>query len=562
MFVFYINVNNLSMITPLIFISGIVVALYILAINKLMLNSLIKKRKFLNKNYGQKLFGGLFVLQNSEFTLSFLKNFYLMVLSKNFKFKIKLNIGSEFVRYYISKDYLRLYYVNFNITFYKNKFVFESADTVFINFIIEKPNCQFFINTKTNSFSLKEKSTLKFNATGFKDFNIVDKGNYLNIETQFNKSGRVTINQDFRILDKQQLVDFKKDNFGYYDTAKWEFMPVFKNNDFNLLQEKYQINLLNKSNKTITLLGFDYNESILDSLEFKIKDYKLFSLDKLGFSKLVLLRRAKNKLYVKDVLVNFEYVLLADKNVKAQILNLWGENYILLQSNNCNVKLSVFNKFVNNNFLFKPLTIGNNLPKINNFLSISNIFDNINRLLLHGVEIDIFKICANLNLKYLPEYVQFKVCNCFLTYINTFSKQYKINQYKLKKFFLKSLIYAIKNLNSNTFCFLKKILPYITEQKLSNKILDLILECRSKFKTGDYEYYVSEILGIRLEKNKLYMTPSKKYSTNATLWLKGKLLTLKINKDWQILKVDGLTLSGIDYFDLKNFDARIDLEYI
>ena len=162
----------------------------------------------------------------------------------------------------------------------------------------------------------------------------------------------------------------------------------------------------------------------------------------------------------------------------------------------------------------------------------------------------------------MPEYVQFKVCNCFLTYINTFSKQYKINQYKLKKFFLKNLIYAIKNLNSNTFCFLKKILPYITEQKLSNKILDLILEYRSKFKTGDYEYYLSEILGIRLEKNKLYMTPSKKYSTNATLWLKGKLLTLKINKDWQILKVDGLTLSGIDYFDLKNFDARIDLEYI
>ena len=300
----------------------------------------------------------------------------------------------------------------------------------------------------------------------------------------------------------------------------------------------------------------------MDSLEFKIKDYKLFSLDKLGFSKLVLLRRAKNKLYVKDVLVNFEYVLLADKNVKAQILNLWGENYILLQSNNCNVKVSIFYKFVKNKFLFKPLTIGNNSPKINNFLSISNVFDNINRLLLHGVEIDIFKICANLNLKYLPEYVQFKVCNCFLTYINTFSKQYKINQYKLKKFFLKSLIYAIKNLNSNTFCFLKKILPYITEQKLSNKILDLILECRSKFNRGDYEYYLSEILGIRLEKNKLYMTPSKKYSANVTLWLKGKLLTLKINKDWQILKVDGLTLSGIDYFDLKNFDARIDLEYI
>ena len=550
------------MITPLIFISGIVVALYILAINKLMLNPLIKKRKFLNKNYGQKLFGGLFVLQNSEFTLSILKNFYLMVIAKEFKFKIKLNIGSEFIRYYISKDYLRLYYVNLNITFYKNKFVFESADTVFINFIIEKPNCQFFINTKTNSFSIKEKSTLKFNTTGFKDFNIVDKGNYLNIETQFNKSGRVTINQDFRILDKQQLVDFKKDNFGYYDTAKWEFMPVFKNKDFNLLQEKYQINLLNKSNKTITLPGFDYNESILDSLEFKIKDYKLFSLDKLGFSKLVLLRRAKNKLYVKDVLVNFEYVLLADKNVKAQILNLWGENYILLQSNNCNIKLNIFAKFINNNFLFKPLTIGNNSPKVNNFLSISNVFDNINRLLLHGVEIDIFKICANLNLKYLPEYVQFKVCNCFLTYINTFSKQYKINQYKLKKFFLKSLIYAIKNLNSNTFCFLKKILPYITEQKLSNKILDLILECRSKFNRGDYEYYLSEILGIRLEKNKLYMTPSKKNSTNVTLWVKGKLLTLKINKDWQILKVDGLTLSGIDYFDLKNFDARIDLEYI
>ncbi len=550
------------MITPLIFISGIVVALYILAINKLMLNPLIKKRKFLNKNYGQKLFGGLFVLQNSEFTLSFLKNFYLMVLSKDFKFKIKLNIGSEFIRYYISKDYLRLYYVNLNITFYKNKFVFESADTVFINFIIEKPNCQFFINTKTNSFSLKGKSTLKFNATGFKDFNIVDKGNYLNIETQFNKSGRVTINQDFRILDKQQLVDFKKDNFGYYDTAKWEFMPVFKNKDFNLLQEKYQINLLNKSNKTITLPSFDYNESILDSLEFKIKDYKLFSLDKLGFSKLVLLRRAKNKLYVKDVLVNFEYVLLADKNVKAQILNLWGENYILLHSNNCNVKLNVFDKFVNNNFLFKPLTIGNNSHKVNNFLSILNVFDNINRLLLHGVEIDIFKICANLNLKYSPEYVQFKVCNCFLTYINTFSKQYKINQYKLKKFFLKNLIYAIKNLNPNTFCFLKKILPYITEQKLSNKILDLILECRSKFNRGDYEYYLSEILGIRLEKDKLYIMPSKKNSTNVTLWLKGKLLTLKINKDWQILKVDGLTLSGIDYFDLKNFDARIDLEYI
>ncbi len=550
------------MITPLIFISGIVVALYILAINKLMLNPLIKKRKFLNKNYGQKLFGGLFVLQNSEFTLSFLKNFYLMVLSKNFKFKIKLNIGSEFIRYYISKDYLRLYYVNFNITFYKNKFVFESADTVLINFIIEKPNCQFFINTKTNSFSIKEKSTLKFNATGFKDFNIVDKGNYLNIETQFNKSGRITINQDFHILDKQQLVDFKKDNFGYYDTAKWEFMPVFKNNDFNLLQEKYQINLLNKSNKTITLPSFDYNESIFDSLEFKIKDYELFSLDKLGFSKLVLLRRAKNKLYVKDVLVNFEYALLADKNVKAQILNLWGENYILLQSNNCNVKVSIFDKFVKNKFLFKPLTIGNNSPKINNFLSISNVFDNINRLLLHGVEIDIFKICANLNLKYLPEYVQFKVCNCFLTYINTFSKQYKINQYKLKKFFLKNLIYAIKNLNPNTFCFLKKILPYITEQKLSNKILDLILECRSKFNRGDYEYYLSEILGIRLEKDKLYITPSKKNSTNVTLWLKGKLLTLKINKDWQILKVDGLTLSGIDYFDLKNFDARIDLEYI
>ena len=562
LFVFYIYVNNFVMIVPLIFLAGITILCYMLAINRLFKKPLLKNNTRVNKNFGLNLLNGLFVLQNKNFTLAFFKNFYLNVISKEFNFKIKINTNKTFIRYYISNSYLRLYYQDLTITFYKNKFIFKSTANTKVQFIIEKPNCQFFLNTKNSTFTIKNDTTLNFFAVKFDKFEVQDLNKYLILQTNLNGIGEICLNQNFNILNKDELKNFKSENFGFYDVEKWEFMPYFKDSASNKLQEKFQINLLDKYNKTIFLPNFNYKESFLEDFSFEIENYLFLSLDKLGFSKLVHLKQSKNKLIVQDVLVNFEYVFNLKNIFNARLLSLWGENYLLIQTTKNFVEFKIFDKYLDSKILSKSLIYPDLKIIRNNNLSLSFIFENINRLILHGFNIDVFKIINSLNLKYLPEYMQFKICNCLLSYINTFNKQYKITQLKLKSFLLKNLVYSIKNLNSSSFCFLKKILPYITEQKISNNILDLILECKSKFKNANYEFFLSEILGIRLEGTKLFITPSKANEIKTKIWIKGKVISISITKNWQVLKVDGLTLSGIDYFDLKNFGSILDLEFI
>ena len=99
LFVFYIYVNNFIMIVPLIFLAGITILCYMLAINRLFKKPLLKNNTRVNKNFGQNLLNGLFVLQNKHFTLAFFKNFYLNVISKEFNFKINMVMLPDIIKF-------------------------------------------------------------------------------------------------------------------------------------------------------------------------------------------------------------------------------------------------------------------------------------------------------------------------------------------------------------------------------------------------------------------------------------------------------------------------------
>lgn len=542
------------MIVPVIISASLVIVCLGLILNKLKTRPILKKFIRLNKNNGQTFSQSLFVISNNEYTIAFLKNLSTRLMFQDKSLDLQMGVNDFFVRYYGNLDYLKLYYINLVVSISQTQILFTCSKSTEINIKFKKPDFQYFINSTKKTITIISQSKLIFTFLDFLNFEIVQSNTSIEIKL-IAKNSCIQFNQEFFTLNKFELSKFKRRYFGNFDIASWEFLPDFQSKKQNILQTNYQKQLLNEKEKQILIPNKIYNEieRILGTIEIKKND--ILSLTKLGLSKLVLLKKQKNKIILLDLLTNLNYEIVSNQNVSVQIQNIWQEDFLVFNCN-CVINILFMPKYINNEILRESLIIGTNSTFLCT-LDTFSIFDNLNRLLLHGVYIDLQKLFLKLNTEYLPSNLKLSLANNLLLFMIVFSQKNLINNKTIKRFLLENLIYATKNLNYKSINFIKNIIPFIQDKDLYNKLLELVLN--NNFTNKDYEAYFTNVLGIRLQGEKLFIKPVKNIEASCFLWLKGHLIELKINKNWQILKVDNLALSGIDSLNLNNFGFKISL---
>lgn len=544
---FIILVNNFFMIVEIISISIVIVLLYMGAIEKLFYKPYVYKKMDLklNRNFSLYKLSLLSTNENLLLVLPFLQVFVkLGEINLNIKWKIEDKVIKKI---YEKRKYIEIY-KNCSVNVDRTGITFRGKINFYIT--ISKPNCDYILNLNNGTLKINKKYLLKFE--NFEHIE-ADKGNAITLNLKVNDVSKIKfINFGF-LYDENKYRATLRNFFGFYDVNSWDYMPQFniENCPKNQLKFNYLKQLLNESNKIVNIPHFDFIES---------SNTKYINLSKFGFSKIIKLNLNKNKITIIDVLCNFEVQLLCDY-IKVERFCFFNIDYLYIQLKKGTLIYNFYPRLFNNEFLFKNL-IDFSLVDISTVWNLKNILLNINRLMLHGYFIDVYLIFKKINYCYLNDEMKLLFANLLMTYITVFKKYELFKDKNLKGFLFEIFKYAIQHKCDISFCFLKKLLPFIKNDKISNKILDIVLDCKKYLKSTDYEYLFSEYLGLRLSGHTLFIDIKYHIAFTCELWLKGHKIKIKKLKDSKIMKIDGIILTGVDFINLDNYGKEILIEFV
>ena len=430
------------------------------------------------------------------------------------------------------------------------------------NFSISYPQCNFVFNRKKNSLNI---GNMKFLFKGFYDLRI--NGNTtLNISAQISGEAEFDYSSlDFKI-SKNEKLRFLKRHFGFYDTNKWQAMPEFNASESaeNGLKRNYLKNLLNENNKTINLIKtVDTKFLVLDNASCVFNGAVFINLDELGLSQLVQVIRRKNILKLTDLLVNFD-ITIRFNNAKFDYArcNILGKNYLYLSTSKENtLQVYFFQKLIDNSKLNLALIQGIDLQIVKT-TSLYSFFSNLNRLILHGIHFDIYTLFKSMRIRYLNDEVKQKFASLLLNYICVFNRFELLCISDVKKFLFLEMKKAISNITVDGYLFLKKILPFVTNEKYYNTVLDIILNNKDKIKSNEYEFLLNDILGIRLSGHKLFLEPRRDALFEISIWIGGHKLNIRKKVKSKIFKIDNIIMNGIEFIDLSIYPAEIFIEFV
>lgn len=533
------------MIFELITVSVVAVFMYICAINKLLKKPILYTYKALRPKRNFSLYH-LTIFGKNNFDLIVLPHYAtFLVLDKIF---IKINLHIDNVSKQIC-NINRYYEKSSNLEMFIDKSGWSFKGKGEVDFTFQKPNCDFEINLAKKYICFDKKYYLYFE--NFEDI-LLNNGNQLSINLKIKDYAKIKLaNIDLK-SDKANLMVKAKRYFGYFNIDNSYRFPNINNinQPQNRLKQNYLKKLLAGNNKVIGLPN--------NNLEKKSNVSKI-NLTKLGLSKLIGITKKQNKLIIKDILCNFSLEIDYVKNIVGRF-NLFSEEYLLVEDLQ-KEQTKFFSDIIDNQFLNEPLIYGIETETYNQ-KNLKCTFLNINRLMLHGYFFDINKLVKSLHLQYFNNEIKFLIGNMILTFVQVFKKFSILNEMGVKQLLLENSKYSIKNFNGNAFCFLKKILPLIKGNELSNKILDLILSKKNKIKSKDYEFIFTEDLGLRLCENTLFFDIRLNAEFSCILWLKGHKIILQKAKNATKMKIDGIIYSGVNFINLQCFGAEIFIEFV
>ena len=524
--------------------SGFVLLFIILLIKTKQNRVIIKKGiKGLKKNYGDRFCRSLWVVKFEQCYFAVLKNLDIKLIISDCILDIGIYVGSNFCRSYGNRHKFVMYFEDCKINFNKSGIFLESEKQKTIILKILVPNMQYFVSEKKKCISfIQDRYKINF-YFDVKNFKVSLKKNVLFIELVCEKGGKVNFSNLWEELSQSEYDEFKLKNFGVIDVNEWEFLPNFKNE--NKLQNMYQQKLLNTKNKKVKFLEQKINILKLQS-KMNIRNNDAINLDKLGLSKIVYLEKRKGKVILKDLLTNVFFTMVFNKKINFEIVNYWGENFLVFYGESeCNF---YFDKKFNDEILFFNFIQGDISQRLSNDFDLWNILDNLNRLILFGVDFDLWGLIGKYNFKYFSKDIFIKFANMVLSYIFVECRYDLLKRKEIKQLLFVGLKIAFYRDDLDSICYLKKFLPLIGDRKFYRKVLQRVEN--KKIMNINFEKYFSENLGIRLEGKRLFVKPSKELEINITLMLKGVFITLKVSKNWKYMRVDGIIMVGIDYVDL------------
>ena len=532
------------MIIPIILVSVITILLVLYKLKRT--KPIIKKRVRVSPGYGKSLNTGVFVLQNESVKFVFVKDIELRIFCDGGECSVFcLDKPTQF---FLDSRHILLKYNDFTLKVTENQ-ILQTGNNAEIRLLVTKPSFMYTVNSKKGEIKLGQNKPFYINF-GVPLCISEEEGGFL-LSCKLNK-GEVAL-QGLQTVKPQQLIRYKKENFGFIDTTKWEVVPKF-DKKLNALQQNNLQKLLDTKNYEV-LLPEALPKQVSVKEKMKIAGGVWFNLDELGFSKIIRLNKRRTVLYIEDLLSNVKYAFTFDSSFSFFRATYFGANLIFVNSKGrlkidfCNVKLNCTST------VLQHITGYNFSPNVDLY----TYLDKVNILLLHGYFVDVQKMLDSLNLAYLPKRVLLKLANIVLNFMFVFDNYTLFLKSKIRHLCLLVLSFVDDDFCVEGYCFLKKLLPLIKDKTLYNKILNQILTTKNKFFNFNYEYFLSEVVGLRVNGEKFYLTPTKTRSFCASFFVKYKRINIKVNKDWQLVKINNLSLVNVDSFQINRLDNVTDI---
>ncbi|MBQ8762234.1 MAG: hypothetical protein IJZ26_02880 [Clostridia bacterium] len=453
---------------------------------------------------------------------------------KNTKLFVKWGINSLLVQYYaLHTTYINLKIDRQNVNYYllenKIKFVFNNI---------------FFELEINNEFKILQ----------HKDFLILKLKLYSgsnNFEIKFSK-----INGNKLML--KQLINKEKKLWAYCDIKKFDNKPNFKNlKSKENLQTKYAMQCIEKCCNQYSLITEDIFLKSMDFVNYKltIKNSVIINLSKLGFSKFCSCTIKKDYIYLKDVLTgNFAKIKIVGEYNACKLNCFWGYMCLVVKTQNlCVLEYMPFElDFVN---LVAKTTIKTNSVSwynkinINESVLYNTVFCNLNRFILMGQVNNIDKILKNLILENLNPKNQFEILNCILSLIKVTENASLLNNTRISKLLIKNLL-GIKSLDYKTYCYIKKIMPFLKNVKIKKHYFNL-LNSKLELKNECFEYWFVEFFGINLLDNGLRFMPNGEINNlELKFLLKNSNINIVLDNGRNVVLND-VKMLGFNYFVLE-----------
>ena len=537
-----------------IIISSILVTAFSLLILFKFLNKPIiySTRKLHSKVCGYRL-STIFFSSNAK--LIIVPNIVVALIVKNTKLLFSFD-KCEDMLCNENRAFMRI--KNFLLVFDKNCIKIKGNGQ--FNFSVTRPNSKFTFDSRHQALSI-EKQKLMF--TGFKNLE-VQGGSVLSFNGEINNEASINY-EDFKLRAvRQESKQILTEYFGFIDTSNWESIPKFNVilSPENALKRRYLSELLDSKNLKI-YIPKTKNSLFLEKIGREFCFTKCFlSLDKLGLSKILRFSRSKNTLFIKDLLTNFEIVIKVNGDFSYSQCVILKEMFLYISAvEKRKAVVEILPKVIENTFLFSELIKGEGgrFPKS---VSINSFLYNLNRLTLHGVYLRIDTLFNLLNPTFLNVNQQFLLANLLITYINVFERYDLLGRNDVKDLLYDSLSKNLQTITLQKCVYFKKILPYITDDTLSNRALDVVLDKKTIKKNMEYEYYLNVVLGLRLSGTKLFLEPDIDARFNIEIFMHGHNIHLIKQGVGRNLKVENIVMSGVEFLDLVEYPSNFIIEFI
>ncbi len=413
-----------------------------------------------------------------------------------------------------------------------------------LSFSFSIPNCQFNVNRRIKCLSF---GNFKFSFGGVNDFVVERQGDEFVCRLEFNERAKVRFCEGLRNFSAEEILKFKKENFGVVDFSKIDIKPSFKKK-MNEISAGVIGNYLSVQNREIVMPKKPFCEVRVSKI-FEFYEFCYIDIEHLGFSRLVNTRYYNSFVVLRDELVNFEYRFKVSGRVNAKILSYFGRMYLFLEGEGViSVECLPFGKDFGEVILGEEMT----------FLQ---VLEQMNVVFLQGNGAQDFKFFREVRFWWLPSFLRFVFINTLMSYVSVFCDFKMLKREEVRQAVVECLGFAVKNFDERGYCYIKKVLPLIKSKKLYNEILYFIFENRGKFLGWYPEYVLSEKLGLRLFGSKMSLRPSKDFDFSKKLILRGKEINLVVRKDWQNVRVGKLGLKNVDSFDLNSLDCGAVINY-
>ena len=485
-------------------------------------------------------------------------NFYI-ILSPKARVEFKVNLGGAMQFFNANQHFIRgNYSQNSNAYYIINKV--HSFYSYVQRFTIHIKDCAYRWDNTKNTLILKYNNKKYYIVFNQKFAFVSNKPNYLECVNVAN----LDINYksfSFKDIPPKEQQKFKEEHFGFYNTSAWKNKKdyYYKFLNKNTLQKAY-FNKLLSNHKAVTNLyeinDDNYLNTLLNNYFISLKSQHIkINLFELGFGAVLDLKVYKMYLVIKDMNTNYKVYLKFTKQIKSAFLGCrFGELYLYITLKGfCNLEVLPFNLgFDTNIFIKNPIKTAVLPPSFNlallqnsiKNLSINDVINKINGLIILGVDVDINKLLSGLYLNNLPQYTKFLVGNLIL------SKSVVFNIPLTKDaqlFVLNNLKSAKEYKKVELYCYLSKLITLIKQPTLQDFLLQ-VLNIKQHFLLYNYEYLITHYLGVKVINNTVTLcNPKIKYKIE--LYINNKLITLLTGKQ-NVKLINNINYNGLNYLPL------------